>query len=161
MRFFDWIKAKWQGVNKDPPDATIYLAFMSNGPCHEIKCANRYSQENLLVKQAKKRKSFRRTLKRGIERRRVIVNRFDEYVDKFVNECLIFDPSFRTEKIAIYDEYLDWAKKHHVSPRKYQSFFAAMNASAKDKPIYVCQDQTKTKKMYGGIGLKSYFMIGH
>ena len=106
MRFFDWIKSKWNGVDKDPPDACFHLTFLCQDPEHHV-CVDKPepAQENKRKVYPRKRLAKQRTRKRGIERRRVIINCFDQDVENFINEILVFDDVSRIEKPMIYEEY--------------------------------------------------------
>jgi hypothetical protein len=158
MRFFDWIKSKWNGVDKDPPDACFHLTFLCQDPEHHV-CVDKPepAQENKRKVYPRKRLAKQRTRKRGIERRRVIINCFDQDVENFINEILVFDDVSRIEKPMIYEEYEEWCNKKHILPRPYNGFFSSFNYSCRDKNIYSSKNK-ENKGIYVGIGLQSCCM---
>jgi hypothetical protein len=166
MRLFEWIKAKWTGLNKP---TEIYFTFFCNNDETDCKDNDETDCKDEVEKKLEQLDMFyesleekvedlktRKLVKTGTKVRKQRVNK-DSLVRKFNTERIGYDYDCVTTSNDIYLDYLDWCKERGLRPRTKQALFMCLNHEWRNKPPFstnITIDGKKDIHSYGNVRLK-------
>ena len=102
----------------------------------------------------KEKKHYRRTRKRGVERRRIRKRiKYPREVRDFIKERVVYVLNSFTETSLIYEEYLEWCKEKELISKTKTVFFRMFNYFSEKEQIYT--GMSNGRYGYRGVWIES------